>query len=140
MTLADKLPSLLALSIDYAGYASTPEPKFDNADAYERLLEPICLLTKLRFLSVRFLGLDGTASHTGTRSDTLALKHCVATLNDLRWLYPGNHDTTERTLVSRPFVAKLMEEHPNLAKGCYDKHGRPRQLDDLCVSGKLWED
>ena len=102
--------------------------------------QPICLLTKLRFLSVRFLGLDGSTSHTGTRSDTLALKHCVATLNDLRWLYPMNNDYSEKIFVSRPFVAKLMEEHPNLAKKCYDKLGRPRQLEDLCVSGKLWKD
>ena len=106
-------PGLRVLDISYAGYPAGP---YTNAD-FERLLTPIGELKELRCLNISHLGLDGTLSHTGTSSDTQALRSLLSKLHHLSTLL--SVDTQEKTHKKHEgpafgsFVSHIRSEYSN---------------------------
>ena len=143
--LAEKLPSLLALDITYAGTCvGAGLDSFERpADFFERLLVPIRSLSKLRFLDLSYLGLDGSASHAdryspgSVRSDGEALVKTVAELKDLKVLCTDAYDDNEELAIRNSFATRLEQGHPKLKVRCQNK--RDLNLRHWCVTGKLWE-
>ena len=97
---------------------------------------PIHKLSKLRFLDVSFLGLDGSNPHgCGQEYGTpTALEALLNVLPDLRWLCHKSGNRTDQE-IHEAFKNRAEQAHPKL--WCCGGIRLQNQLKEICLSGKL---
>jgi hypothetical protein len=111
--LVARLPNLLALDLTYAGYGECAGEPFEAAEQFEALLHRVCKLRQLRYLDLSFMGLNGSSSHKGTRSNPDVLLSAVAQLPALRWLmYRYSGGNVQDQLASNLFSTTLGQRFP----------------------------